>query len=97
MTDYVISNNQNIVDLLKKYVAGDIPEVFSVNLDSFVGQEISLFLKITGQNYNGTFDSKIMEVLLCNQKKINQIYSLVLYGKIKRLKAIDAKKDKIKL
>jgi len=37
MTDYVISNNQNIVDLLKKYVAGDIPEVFSVNLDSFVG------------------------------------------------------------
>jgi len=70
MTDYVISNNQNIVDLLKKYVAGDIPEVFSVNLDSFVGQEISLFLKVTGQNYNGTFDSKIMEVLLCNQKKI---------------------------
>jgi hypothetical protein len=95
MTDYVISNNQNIVDLLKKYVAGDIPEVFSVNLDSFVGQEISLFLKVTGQNYNGTFDSKIMEVLLCNQKKINQIYSLVLYGKIKRLKAIDAKKIRL--
>lgn len=36
-----------------------------------------------------------MEVLLCNQKKINQIYSLVLYGKIKRLKAIDAKKIRL--
>ena len=82
MTEYLISNYETIDALLKSYLDEEPTEKITLKFEHF---ETKPFLRVTGPSYNGTFNSEVMDVLLLNQKKINQIYSLLLYGKVKKL------------
>ncbi len=91
MTTINLSNQASFIDFFTKFAAGEIPDDVKINFEQPIEYQEYPFLLIEGEGYNGTINASVMRALVIHQRNINRLYSLIVYGKVQRLKLADAK------
>lgn len=86
MSHIVLSDENSFQQFFKDFLDGKISDDTAIK---FVEQKTPTkipFLRVEGEDFNGTITSTIMDALLLYQKNINKLYSLITYDKVKKLR-----------
>lgn len=86
MTQYVLSNFESFQVFFSDYRDGKITDDDSITFEPSADDAAKPFLYVKGDAYDCTINDLVMKALLSHQKNVDRLYSLVTYGKVKRLK-----------
>jgi hypothetical protein len=86
MTQYVLSNFESFQAFFSDYRDGKMTDDVSIRFEPTAADAAKPFLYVKGDAYDCTINDLVMKALLSHQKNVDKLYSLVTYGKIKRLK-----------
>ena len=96
MTTITLSNQASFADFFRQFAAGDITNDVVIKFKQPKAMQETPFLLIGDAEHDGTINASVMRALLVHQTNINRLYSLIVYGKVQRLKVADAEALKIK-
>lgn len=86
MTQLILSDHNSFNNFFRDFLDGKIADDVVVRFQETTAMSEKPFLRVQGEDYNGTVNATVMEALLSYQKNINKLYSLISYGKVQRLK-----------
>ena len=95
MSTIVLSDHNSFVSFFRKFAAGEITNDVVIKFEQSRREKEIPFLHVQGDDYNGTINATVMEALLVYQKNINTLYSLVTYGRVKKLNASEIEAMKV--
>ncbi len=95
MTTITLSDQASFTKFFKQFVAGEIADDVTIEFKPPKIVEKKPFLQIEGDEYNGTINTLMMDILQIHQTNIHRLYSLVKYGKVTKLKASEVESLRI--